>query len=72
LELEATHAITVVCLQLIDNLTTTHLCLQITEILTQIFSSYDGDKKRIKTLYFLALVCKIFYEPAHNALWRFQ
>jgi hypothetical protein len=57
---------------LIDNLTTMHLCLQITEILTKIFASYDSDKERIKTLYFLALVCKIFHEPAHNALWRFQ
>ena len=49
-----------------------HLCLQIAEILTEIFSSYDGDKESIKTLYSLALVCKIFHEPARNALWRFQ
>jgi hypothetical protein len=26
----------------------------------------------IRMLYSLALVCKIFHEPAHNALWRFQ
>jgi hypothetical protein len=49
-----------------------HLCLQITEILTNIFASYDDDKESIKTLYFLALVCKIFHEPARDALWRFQ
>jgi hypothetical protein len=49
-----------------------HLCLQITEILTHIFALYDDDKENIKTLYFLALVCKIFHEPARDALWRFQ
>jgi hypothetical protein len=57
---------------LIDNLTTMHLCLQIAEILTKIFASYDSDKESIKTLYSLTLVCKIFYEPARDALWRFQ
>jgi hypothetical protein len=49
-----------------------HLCLQIDEILTKIFSSYNGDKESIKSLYSLALVCQIFHEPARNALWRFQ
>jgi len=49
-----------------------HLCLQITEILTKIFASYDDDKESIKTLYSLALVCKIFHEAALDALWRFQ
>jgi hypothetical protein len=49
-----------------------HLCLQIAEVLTEIFASYDGDKEGIKTLYSLALVCKIFHEPARDALWRFQ
>jgi len=49
-----------------------HLCLQITEILTKILASYDGDEESIKTLYSLALVCKIFHEPARDALWRFQ
>jgi hypothetical protein len=45
-----------------------HLCLQIAEILTKIFSSYDGDKESIKSLYSLALVCQIFHEPARDAL----
>jgi hypothetical protein len=49
-----------------------HPCLQIAEILTKIFASYDDDKESIKTLYSLALACKIFHEPALNALWRFQ
>ena len=49
-----------------------HPCIQITEILANIFASYDGDKESIKTLYFLTLVCKMFHEPAHDALWRFQ
>jgi hypothetical protein len=49
-----------------------HLCLQITEILTKIFASYDGDKESVKTLYSLVLVCKMFHEPARGALWRFQ
>jgi F-box-like len=49
-----------------------HLCLKIAEILTKIFSSYDGDKESIKSLYSLALVCQIFHEPARDALWRFQ
>jgi hypothetical protein len=49
-----------------------HLCLQIAEILTKILASYDGDEESIKTLYSLALVCKIFHEPARDALWRFQ
>jgi hypothetical protein len=49
-----------------------HLCLQITEILTKIFASYDGDKESVKTLYSLVLVCKMFHEPARDALWRFQ
>jgi len=49
-----------------------HLCLQIAEILPKIFASYDYDKESIKTLYSLALVCKIFHEPARDALWRFQ
>ena len=49
-----------------------HLCLQINEILTEILSLYNGDNESIKTLYSLALVCKIFHEPARNALWRFQ
>jgi hypothetical protein len=53
-------------------LTTMHLCLQIAEILTEIFSSYNGDKESIKSLYALALVCQIFHEPARDALWRFQ
>jgi len=49
-----------------------HLCLQIAEILTKIFALYDDDKESIKTLYSLVLVCKIFHEPACDALWRFQ
>jgi hypothetical protein len=49
-----------------------HLCLQIAEVLTKIFASYDGDEESIKTLYSVALVCKIFHEPARDALWRFQ
>ncbi|KIM74521.1 hypothetical protein PILCRDRAFT_14411 [Piloderma croceum F 1598] len=49
-----------------------HLCLQIAEILTKIFALYDNDKESIKTLYSLVLVCRIFHEPACDALWRFQ
>jgi hypothetical protein len=49
-----------------------HLCFQITEILAKIFASYDDDKESIRALYSLALVCKIFHEPARDALWRFQ
>ncbi|KIM73273.1 hypothetical protein PILCRDRAFT_15370 [Piloderma croceum F 1598] len=49
-----------------------HPCLQITEILSEIFASYDEDKENIRTLYSLALVCKMFHEPARDALWRFQ
>jgi hypothetical protein len=49
-----------------------HLCLQIAEILTKIFASYDDDKESIRTLHSLALVCKIFHELARDALWRFQ
>jgi hypothetical protein len=49
-----------------------HLCLQIAEILTKIFALYGDDKQSIKTLYSLVLVCKIFHEPARDALWRFQ
>jgi hypothetical protein len=49
-----------------------HLCLRIAEILTKIFASYDDDKESTRTLYSLALVCKIFHEPARDALWRFQ
>jgi hypothetical protein len=49
-----------------------HLCFQITEILAKIFASYDDDKESIRALYSLALVCKIFHEPACDALWRFQ
>ena len=51
-----------------------HHCLQIAEILTNVFSLYDGDKESItiKSLYSLTLVCKIFHEPARDALWRFQ
>ncbi|KIM80377.1 hypothetical protein PILCRDRAFT_9571 [Piloderma croceum F 1598] len=49
-----------------------HLCLQIAEILTKIFASYDDDKESITTLYSLTLACKIFHEPALDALWRFQ
>ena len=58
-------------LKLIDS-TIMHLCLQIAEILIKIFASYDDDKESIKTLYSLALVCKIFHEPARDALWKFQ
>jgi hypothetical protein len=49
-----------------------HDCLQITEILANIFDSYDDDKRSRNTLLHLALVCKIFHEPALDALWRFQ
>ena len=59
-------------LQLIDCPTVMHICLQIPEILTKIFASYDYDEENIKTLYFLALACKMFHEPARDALWRFQ
>jgi len=58
--------------KLIDCHTIMHLCIQITEILAKIFASYDDDKESIKTLYFLALVCKMFHQPARDALWRFQ
>jgi hypothetical protein len=49
-----------------------HFCLQITEVLTNIFDSYSDDKLDKQTLLHLALVCKIFYEPALDALWKFQ
>jgi hypothetical protein len=58
-------------LKLIDS-TIMHICLQIAEILTKIFASYDDDKESIKALYSLTLVCKTFHEPALDALWRFQ
>jgi hypothetical protein len=58
-------------LKFIDS-TIMHLCLQIAEILTKIFASYNDDKESIKTLYSLTLACKIFHEPALDALWRFQ
>ena len=49
-----------------------HLSLQITEILTNIFESYNDNKQDKTTLLQLALVCKIFHEPALDALWAFQ
>ena len=52
--------------------TTMHLCLQISEILDNIFGSYNGNKQGKSTLLHLALVCKIFHEPALDALWKFQ
>jgi hypothetical protein len=49
-----------------------HPSLRITEILTNIFDSYDDDNQSKNTLLHLVLVCKIFQEPALDALWRFQ
>ena len=49
---------------------TMHHCLHITEILINIFDLYDEQSKH--TLLQLALVCKLFHEPALDALWRFQ
>jgi hypothetical protein len=49
-----------------------HLSLQITEILTNIFDSYNDETPDKITLRNLALVCKIFHEPALDALWKFQ
>lgn len=51
-----------------------HHCLQITEILINIFESYNGcDRNQSKhTLLQLALVCKMFHEPALDVLWKFQ
>ena len=48
------------------------LCNPRENMLTKIFALYDDDKESIKTLYPLVLVCKIFHEPARDALWRFQ
>jgi hypothetical protein len=49
-----------------------HLCLQITEILTQILDSYDNNTQGKNTLLQLALVSKAFHEPALDSLWKFQ
>jgi hypothetical protein len=49
-----------------------HRSLQITEILNNIFESYNGDAQSKSTLLNLALVCKTFHEPALDALWIFQ
>jgi hypothetical protein len=49
-----------------------HRSLQITEILDNIFESYNDDTQGKSTLLNLALVCKIFHEPALDALWIFQ
>lgn len=49
-----------------------HVCLQIEEILNNIFKTYTDNKDGKTTLLHLALVCKTFHEPALDALWVFQ
>jgi F-box-like len=60
------------CRGTIDNRTSMHRCLQITEILTLILDCYDDYAPDKNTLLQLALVCKAFHEPALDALWKFQ
>jgi len=50
---------------------TTHHCLEITEILHNIFNSFDIYAARRNFLGF-ALVSKAFHEPAPDPLWKFQ
>jgi hypothetical protein len=51
-----------------------HPCLQVLEILTNIFESREDHNpyKRILKPYVLALVCKTFSEVALDMLWRWQ
>jgi hypothetical protein len=48
-----------------------HHCLEITEILYNIFNSFDIFASHSNFLS-LALVSKAFYEPALDVLWKFQ